>query len=182
LKKTFFVVCYRKTDKFWSLCNMRKNLLLTLFLLFLFGAVTAFPQEPPRIRAGVVSSQEFTTEKPSSEGKSPLSGQSSSAWAVLTVTLDSGRAMSIFDYTLRKDGEEFKCLDIAEGNDPFKGTVRIYRSTEPGKKCRIVFPIPSADSEYEILFKLLPGQERPVKLNVKAPPPAANPKAGDGKK
>ncbi len=161
---------------------MRKIFLPTLCLLFLFGAVTAFPQDLPRIRAGVVSSQEFTTEKPSSEGKSPLSGRSSPAWAVLTVTLDSGRALSIFDYTLRKDGEEFKCLDIAEGSDTFKGTARIYRSTEPGKKCRIVFPIPSADSEYEILFKLLPGQERPVKLNAKTPPPPAAPKAGDEKK
>lgn len=165
---------------------MRNILLPVLSLLFLFGAVTAFPQDPPRIRAGVVSAQQFTTEKPSSEGKSPLGSQSSPAWAILTVTLDGGRALSIFDYALRKDGEEFKCLDIAEGGDTFKGAARVYRSTEAGKKCRIVFPVPSADSEYEIVFKLLPGQERPVKLNVKAPPPAAasadTPKAEEEKK
>lgn len=165
---------------------MRNILLSVLSLLFLFGAVTAFPQEPPRIRAGVVSAQDFTSEKPFSEGKSPLGSQSSPAWAILTVTLDSGRALSIFDYALRKDGEEFKCLDIAEGADSFKGAARVYRSTEAGKKCRIVFPVPSADAEYEIVFKLLPGQERPVKLNVKTPPPSATPsdasKAGEEKK
>lgn len=160
---------------------MRNILLPALSLLFLFGALTAFPQEPPRIRAGVVSAQQFTTEKPASEGRSPLGSQSSPAWAILTVTLDSGRALSIFDYTLRKDGEEFKCLDIAEGGDTFKGAARVYRSNEAGKKCRIVFPVPSADSEYEIVFKLLPGQERPVKLNVKTPPSAAQ-KSGEEKK
>lgn len=160
---------------------MRIFLLPALSLLFLFGAVTAFPQEPPRIRAGVVSAQQFTTEKPASEGRSPLGSQSSPAWAILTVTLDSGRALSIFDYALRKDGEEFKCLDIAEGGDTFRGAARVYRSNEAGKKCRLVFPVPSADSEYEIVFKLLPGQERPVKLNVKTPPSAAQ-KSGEEKK
>lgn len=160
---------------------MRIFLLPALSLLFLFGAVTAFPQEPPRIRAGVVSAQQFTTEKPASEGRSPLGSQSSPAWAILTVTLDSGRALSIFDYALRKDGEDFKCLDIAEGGDTFRGAARVYRSNEAGKKCRLVFPVPSVDSEYEIVFKLLPGQERPVKLNVKTPPSAAQ-KSGEEKK
>lgn len=158
---------------------MRKNCFpLIPVLLLLFGTLTVFSKEAPRIRAGVVSSEEFTTEKPASESKSPVSQKSSPAWAVLTITLDNGRALSIFDYTLRKDSEEYKCLDLAEGDEPFKGAVRIYRSTEAGKKCRLVFAVPSADSEYEILFKLIPGQEHPVKLNVKqAPPPAPAPPA-----
>jgi len=155
---------------------MHKNYFPLIPILFLFlGTLSAFPKELPRIRAGVVSSAEFTSEKPSVENNSPVSQQSSPAWAILTVTLDSGRALSIFDYTLRKDGEEFKCLDLAEGDNSFKGTMRNYRSSEAGKKCRLIFAVPSADAEYEMLFKLVPGQERPVKLNGKDPAPPAAP-------
>lgn len=159
-----------------SVFDMRKKCFFRiLFLSLVFGTLTAFPQEPPRIRAGVVSSAKFTSEKPGAESQSPVSRKFSPAWAILTVTLDPGRALSIFDYTLRKDGSEFKCLDLAEGSEPFKGTVRTYRSMEAGKKSRLVFAVPSADAEYEMLFKLIPGQERPVKLNAKPPPPPPAP-------
>ena len=128
------------------------------------------PKAPPRVRTGSVTKQEFTTEKPSVDSESPASSKSSSAWAVLTITLDPGRAASVFDYVLSKDGTEYPCLDLADGEDSFKGTRRNYATAE-SKVCRMLFAIPSADDEYDIVFKLSSESETPVKLNVKAPPP-----------
>ncbi|MBO4646627.1 MAG: hypothetical protein J5806_00545 [Lentisphaeria bacterium] len=132
------------------------------------------PQAPPRIRTGSVTKQEFTTEKPSVESGSPASSKSSSAWAVLTITLDPGRAASVFDYVLSKDGSEYPCLDLADGEEPFKGTRRNYATAE-SKTCRMLFAIPSAEDEYDIVFKLSSESETPVKLNVKPPPPPPPP-------
>ena len=128
------------------------------------------PKASPRLRTGYVVKAEFTSEKPSAESSSPVSRKSSSAWAVLTLQLDPGRAASIFDYELSKDGTAYPCLDLAEGDAEFAGKLRIYSSPE-SKKCRLVFAIPSADDEYEINFKLVSDHETPVKLNVKPPPP-----------
>ena len=137
------------------------------------------PKAPPRLRTGYVVKAEFTSEKPSAESSSPVSGKSSSAWAVLTLQLDPGRAASIFDYELTKDGTAYPCLDLAEGDGEFAGKLRIYSSPE-SKKCRLVFAIPSAEDEYEINFKLVSDHETPVKLNVKPPPPPAEEKKADG--
>ena len=38
---------------------------------------------PPRVRTGIISSAEFTTEKPQTESNSPAAAKSSSAWASL---------------------------------------------------------------------------------------------------
>ena len=133
------------------------------------------PKKPPRIRSGYIAKAEFTSEKPSSEGESRLGKASSSAWAVVTIDLDPGRALSVFDYVLSKDGTEYPCLDMAENDDTFSGMLRNYSSMNP-RKCRLVFGVPSADDEYEIVFKLADDPNR-VKLNVKAPPPPAEPSA-----
>ncbi|MBE6374396.1 MAG: hypothetical protein E7055_20315 [Lentisphaerae bacterium] len=125
---------------------------------------------PPRVRTGSIVKAEFTTEKPSSEGESPVGKKSSPAWAVLTLKLDPGRAASIFDYVLSKDGTEYPCLDLAEGDGAFSGKLRIYASVE-SKNCRLAFAIPSAEDEYEIIFKLFAEDGTPAKLNVKPPPP-----------
>lgn len=125
----------------------------------------------PRIRAGVIQNANFSTSRPESFSPSPAAGKSSPAWAELTLILDPGRAVSIFDYALRKDGTEYPCLDMADGQDAFQGRKRNYSDSQSGRRCRLLFAVPSADDEYEIVFKLLPGEEDPVKLNEKAPPP-----------
>ena len=136
---------------------------------------------PPRVRTGYVVKAEFTSDKPAAESSSPVSRKSSSAWAVLTLQLDPGRAASIFDYELSKDGTAYPCLDLAEGDGEFAGKLRIYSSPE-SKKCRLVFAIPSAEDEYEINFKLISDHETPVKLNVKPPPPPPEEKKAEEKK
>ena len=125
---------------------------------------------PPRVRTGSIVKAEFTTEKPSSEGESAVGKKNSPAWAVLTLKLDPGRAASIFDYVLSKDGTEYPCLDLAEDDGAFSGKIRIYASVE-SKNCRLAFAIPSAEDEYEIIFKLFAEDGTPAKLNVKPPPP-----------
>lgn len=129
----------------------------------------------PRIRAGVIQNANFSTSRPESFSPSPAAGKSSPAWAELTLILDPGRAVSIFDYALRKDGMEYPCLDMAENQDAFQGKKRNYSDSQSERKCRLLFAVPSADDEYEIVFKLLPGEEDPVKLNEKAPPPPPEP-------
>ena len=120
---------------------------------------------PPRVRTGVVVNAQFTTEKPAAGPSSRISKQSSAAWAVLTLELDPGRAASIFDYVLSKGGTEYPCLDIAEDNESFTGKLRIYSSPN-SKICRLAFAVPSAQDEYEMIFKLVPDHETPVKLNA----------------
>ena len=61
-------------------------------------------------------------------------------------------------------------LDLAEGDGAFSGKLRIYASVE-SKNCRLAFAIPSAEDEYEIIFKLFAEEGTPAKLNVKPPPP-----------
>ena len=136
---------------------------------------------PPRVRTGTIVKAEFTSEKPEAEGDSAVNKKSSSAWAVLTLKLDPGRAASVFDYVLSKDGTEYPCLDLAEGNEPFAGKLRIYAAVE-SKTCRLVFAIPSAEDEYEIIFKLFAEEGTPAKLNVKPPPPPPEKKAEDENK
>ncbi|MBO4631705.1 MAG: hypothetical protein J5858_07260 [Lentisphaeria bacterium] len=130
----------------------------------------AAPSKPvfPRVRTGVVIKAEFTADKPEAQASSRILKQSSPAWAVLTLELDPGRAASVFDYVLSKNGTEYPCLDLSEGDGPFEGKLRIYSSPN-NKICRMVFAVPSAEDEYEIVFKLIPGQEMPVKLKVKNP-------------
>ena len=152
-----------------------------IFLLFAAAAVAqadptsaqsapAKRSEYPRIRTGVVMKAEFTSAKPEAGSDSPVAKKTSPAWAVLSLMLDPGRAVSVFDYVLRKDGTEYACLDLAEDNDSFEGKQRNYSSPEQ-KKCRLVFAVPSAEGEYELIFKLTNEDETPVKLNVKPPPP-----------
>ena len=136
---------------------------------------------PPRVRTGSIVKAEFTTEKPGSEGESAVGRKSSPAWAVLTLKLDPGRAASIFDYVLSKDGTEYPCLDLAEDGGAFSGKLRIYASVE-SKTCRLAFAIPSAEDEYEIIFKLFAEEGTPAKLNVKPPPPPPEKKAEEEKK
>ena len=136
---------------------------------------------PPRVRTGSIVKAEFTTEKPGSEGESAVGRKSSPAWAVLTLKLDPGRAASIFDYVLRKDGTEYPCLDIAEDDGAFSGKLRIYASVE-SKTCRLAFAIPSAKAEYEIIFKLFAEEGTPARLNVQPPPPPPPEKKAEEKK
>ena len=136
----------------------------------------------PRIRAGVIQNANFSTSPPESFSPSPAAGKSSPAWAELTLILDPGRAVSIFDYALRKDGTEYPCLDMAENQNAFQGKKRNYSDSQSERKCRLLFAVPSVDDEYEIVFKLLPGEEDPVKLNEKAlpPPPEPAPEPAEG--
>jgi len=122
--------------------------------------------EHTRIRTGVIVKAEFTSSRPDADPKSPVAKKSSPAWAVLTIALDPGRAASIFDYVLQKDGTEYPCLDLADGEDRFEGKLRNYSSVE-GKKCRMAFAIPSANGEYEIVFKLIPEKGSPAKVKNK---------------
>ena len=125
------------------------------------------PKSPhPRVRTGSVTKIEFTSSRPEADSKSPVSKKSSSGWVVLTIALDPGRAASIFDYVLRKDGTEYPCLDVADGEDIFEGKLRIYSAVD-GKRCRLVFAVPSASGEYELVFKLIPNDGNPVKLKAK---------------
>ena len=119
----------------------------------------------PRSRTGIVLKTEFSSSRPEADSKSPVAKKSSSGWAVLTIALDPGRAASIFDYVLRKDGTDYPCLDLADGQDVFEGKLRNYSAVD-GKKCRMVFAVPSASDEYELIFKLDPGDGNPVKLKA----------------
>lgn len=136
---------------------------------------------PPRVRTGTIVKAEFTSEKPEAEGESAVSKKSSPAWAVLTIKLDPDRAASVFDYVLSKDGTEYPCLDLANGGEAFSGKRRIYALVE-SQTCRLVFAIPSAEDEYEIIFKLFAEEGTPTKLNVKPPPPPPEKKAEEEKK
>ena len=87
----------------------------------------------------------------------------------------------MFDYVLSKDGTEYPCLDLAKGDDAFSGQLRIYAEVD-SKTCRLVFAIPSAEDEYEIIFKLFAEEGTPAKLNVKPPPPPPEKKAEEENK
>lgn len=149
---------------------MNKYLLMSALIAAVFtGAAADSPSKKPgpsplRVRTGVIANVKFTAYKPETDASSPAAEKSSPAWAVVTLALDRGRAGSIFDYVLRRDGIEYPCLDMAEDGESFHGRVRNYSSTQDGKKCRLLFAVPNASSSYEIIFKLLPGKEDPVRL------------------
>lgn len=141
------------------------------------GTPSAGKKALPRIRAGAVQEAKFSTSRPEMFSPSPAAGKSSPAWAEIVLALDPGRAVSVFDYALRRNGTEYPCLDLAEEQESFQGRKRNYGDSRTERKCRLLFAVPSADDEYEIVFKLLPGEEDPVKLNEKAQPPPPEPAA-----
>ena len=85
-----------------------------LILLSIFSTVVLFA-EPIKFRSGYVLAAELSTAKISVSGvhrDAPLNIPSNPVYAVVSVKLDTGRAISIFDYTLDAFGHEIPCSAI----------------------------------------------------------------------
>ena len=100
-------------------------IVLLLFVGVLLSARTI------RFRSGQVMAAELSTAKikvSDVHPDAPLKFPETPVYAVVSVKLDQGRTISIFDYTLDVFGSEFPCVAIRTGKD-FKFTTDAVFST-----------------------------------------------------
>ena len=91
----------------------------TLIMLTAFAALM-LSAETIKFRSGYVLAAELSTAKISVSGvlrDAPLTIPQNPVYAVVSVKLDSGRSISIFDYTLDAFGHEAPCVAIRTGKN-----------------------------------------------------------------
>ena len=91
----------------------------TLIMLTAFAALM-LSAETIKFRSGYVLAAELSTAKVSVSGvhrDAPLVIPPNPVYAVVSVKLDSGRALSVFDYTLDAFGHEVPCVAIRTGKN-----------------------------------------------------------------
>jgi len=85
------------------------------------------------------------------------------AFALVVVTLDSGRSLSSFDYVLSDGSSEYPCVAISDTDGVYDASSWEKKTTIPGKKYQMLFKVrlPSlGEPKYKLKFKLRSGAGR----------------------
>lgn len=125
-----------------------------------------------RFRAGTVISAEISNKKPQILDESPYEKYKEVkgiVWAEIVVKLDKGRSLCAADYILVNNGNEYKCLAIAEDDKTYSVNDWLFDKTNIFGCYRLLFPIqaPQANKgDFELRFKLLasPMPDVPLKM------------------
>ena len=115
---------------------MRKTLVVCCLLLF---CAAAAPAGTVRFRSGEILYAELSRVKPAdirNRDKLDLSElPEQKIYAALTVSLDSGRKISIYDYSLRAFGVAARCIALRNGDNSIDGS----RFEIDGNRCTLYF-------------------------------------------
>jgi hypothetical protein len=91
-------------------------------------------------------------------------------YAVVTVRMDKGRSLGIYDYSLvnsRRDA--FPCIAIMNSVEEFDASLRELKKTKPNKFYTLLFkvemPLPNQKPEYLLRFNLIRGKNRDPRLH-----------------
>ena len=104
---------------------------LAIFILTLFAAST-LKAEPILFRSGKVLTAELSTSKISVTKVNPdakITIPETPVYAVISIKLDVGRSISIFDYSLELFGKDIQCSAIRTGRNFEFTTENISQST-----------------------------------------------------
>lgn len=115
---------------------MRKPLVVCCLLLFFAAAAWA---DTVRFRSGEILYAELSQVKPENvrnRDKLDLSElPEQKIYAALTVSLDPGRKISIYDYSLRAFGTVARCIALRNGDNSIDGA----RHETDGSRCTLYF-------------------------------------------
>ncbi len=129
-----------------------------------------------RFHGGTVLSAEFMPEgflNPTvlnvSRFEPPSRITSDIAYATVIVKLDSGRSLSIYDYTLinrRKD--EFKCIGVREGDGPYDAERWEIPDTKPDRLYSLLFKVqlPAFNDRNEYTLRYMLNKSKPEDLLI----------------
>jgi hypothetical protein len=155
-----------------------------------------------KFRSGVITAAELTTKNIPIKNVSPYASPQQHkpaeqredsgaqyAFAVVTVKLDPGRSIGMYDYVLSDDANDFPCYAIAKNDDEFDFDQWDVRDPAPNDSYRLLYEVLLPISEnvkiqYGFKFKLLPTMDKPLTIPFsnngdKGPTPVAKiPAAG----
>ena len=114
----------------------------TVFVLLLFCAVAA-SAETVRFRSGEILAAELSKEKPEgvrNADKLDLSElPDRRVYAALTVALDPGRKISIYDYSLKAFGVMSRCIALRNGSNSIDGARFETGGSDRENRCTLYF-------------------------------------------
>ncbi len=90
-------------------------------------------------------------------------------YAVIVISLDPGRGLSIYDYSLKDSHEKnFPCVAIKNKDGDFDATEWLYENAPQTNRYTLLFrvqlPPPSKPSRYDLIFNLLKNQDDIVSI------------------
>lgn len=145
-----------------------KFYLLSILLFFTFSSVIAVDQETSkRFYAGKILRAEVQPDNPDmpivinniSEYEPESRITSDVGYAVITVDLDPGRSLGIYDYSLvNKQKKEFPCVAIAERENDFDRSNWEIAKPKPSRKYSMLFKVqlpPMGAPKYDLRFNLI---------------------------
>ena len=97
-------------------------------------------------------------------------------YALVTVKLDDGRSLGMYDYSLVNSGKRvFPCIALVDGADDYDGSKWEIKKTRTNKKYTMLFKVqlpPNGPPEYDLRFNLMKNMnDIPLPfINVKAQP------------
>ena len=119
---------------------MKVSHLLLVLLLFCAAAASA---ETVRFRSGEILCAELSREKPEgvhNADKLDLSElPDRRIYAALTVALDPGRKISIYDYSLKAFGIVSRCIALRNGNNSIDGSRYETGGSDRENRCTLYF-------------------------------------------
>ena len=154
-----------------------KNLINLLVVTFLLSSVISAKADSKRFYAGNILRAELMpceesgiTVKNQSKYEPELN-ISDPAYALITVNLDQGRSLSIYDYYLVYGADEFPCIALMTPTGAFDKENWEIRKTRPDKKYTMLFKVPmpprGKSPYYSLRFRLAPpGKVQDVQLQL----------------
>ncbi len=115
---------------------------ITLVLL-LMAAMPRLSAETQRFRSGEILGAELSEELPSMRNRASVDFSNlpeKRIYAALTVSLDPGRKISIYDYSLQAFGVRYRCLALRSGSSYIDGEEYVSGGGD-GSRCTLYFAL-----------------------------------------
>jgi hypothetical protein len=175
-----------KTFKEIPIMKKYKFYLLSILLFSTFSSVLAEGgPTAKRFYAGKILRAEVQPDNPEmpieikniSEYEQKSTITSDIAYAIVTVNLDNGRSLGLYDYSLvNKQKREFSCVAFSERENDYDRSEWEITKTRPSRKYSMLFKVqlpPIGEPQYNLRFNLIKNKWKEIPLefiNVGANP------------
>jgi len=161
------------------------NFFILVLALFVYStAIYADNSTSKRFYGGVILRAEIRPDNPDApivilnvnEFKPKSKVLTNLGYAIITVNMDSGRSLGLYDYTLVDGNKEFPIVAFLNKNQEYDAGEWVIKKTKSNKKYSMLFKIPllsTKNQTYKLRFKLLKNKVKdlPIKfINLKSNP------------
>jgi hypothetical protein len=164
--------------------NSNKFFILVLALFVYSTAIYADNSTSKRFYGGVILRAEIRPDNPDApivilnvnEFKPKSKVLTNLGYAIITVNMDSGRSLGLYDYTLIDGNKEFPIVAFLNKNREYDAGEWVIKKTKSNKKYSMLFKMPllsTKNQTYKLRFKLLKNKVKdlPIKfINLKSNP------------